>query len=243
MQFTYQCYSNLISLLKYRGYSICSYHDWMEKDKCVILRHDIDNDIEKALMIAKIENDLGVTSTYFVLVTSDFYNVFSAKSHKLLQSISDCGHAIGLHFDEVRYTDIETPEDIKRYILDEVNLLSTAIGRPVETVSMHRPSKMILEAELNIPGIVNSYGKTFFREFKYLSDSRRRWREPVEEIIESKVYDRLHILTHPIWYNNKEIDIHDTIFQFVNAGNKNRYTAEKENITDLDSIMREDEVK
>lgn len=44
-----------------------------------------------------------------------------------------------------------------------------------------------LEADLQIPGIMNSYGRTFFHDFKYLSD--RRWREPVLDIIRSEEYD------------------------------------------------------
>ena len=39
-----------------------------------------------------------------------------------------------------------------------------------------------------VPGMINGYGKVYFKEFKYLSDSRRWWREPVEEIIESGQY-------------------------------------------------------
>ena len=53
--------------------------------------------------------------------------------------------------------------------------------------------------------MINSYGQTFFHDFKYLSDSRRRWREPVEEIIRSGTYDRLHILTHAFWYHKQRI--------------------------------------
>ena len=222
---------------------VLEYKNWRNFSRCAILRHDIDNDIEKALVLATVEQELGVKSTYFVLVTSDFYNVFSAKSEKLLHAIFDCGHDIGLHFDEVRYPDIKTPDDARERILEEARLLSLAIGIPVDTVSMHRPSKMILDANLEIPGMVNSYGQIYFKGFKYVSDSRRRWREPIEDIVKAKTYERLHILTHAIWYNENEMDIHDSISAFVNAGNMQRYKAEQENITDLQSIMSVEEVK
>lgn len=242
MQFTYQAYKRLIENLRAHGYEICSYEDWQEKPRCVILRHDIDNDIAKALELGKIERDLGVSSTYFVLVTSDFYNVFSASNGKLLRELAACGHNIGLHFDEVRYPEIQTPEDARGLILKEAELLREATGVPVRCVSMHRPSKMMLEANLEIPGMINSYGQVYFKEFKYLSDSRRRWREPVEEIVEAETYNRLHILTHAIWYNESELDIHDTIYMFINDGNRARYYSEKENISDLESIMGEGEI-
>lgn len=243
MDFTYKAYEDLIVNLEAHGYAMCSYDNWEKEKRCAILRHDIDNDIEKALEIAKVESGLDVRSTFFVLVTSDFYNVFSSKNSRLLQEIMDCGHDIGLHFDEVRYPDIDTSEDARDKILQEVHLLEQAIGRKVTAVSMHRPSKMMLEADLSIPGMINSYGNDFFKGFKYVSDSRRRWREPIEEIISSEQYERLHILTHAIWYNKMETDIHGSISSFVNSGNRMRYEAEKENITDLSTIMSEDEIK
>ena len=242
MHFTYEAYKNLLSDLKAHGYETASYENWQEKGRCVILRHDIDNDISKALQLAKLEWNVGVKSAYFVLVTSDFYNVFSARSGALLQEIAACGHEIGLHFDEVRYREIRTPEDARALILREAALLEQAAGVPVKTVSMHRPSKMMLEADLKIPGMINSYGQTYFKDFKYLSDSRRRWREPVEEIIKAETYERLHILTHAIWYNEIEMNIHNTLEAFINKGNLARYEAEKENITDLESIMRLEEM-
>ena len=242
MIFTYHAYRNLVELIRKKGYSFASYKDWKDKEYCAILRHDIDNDIKKALELAKIENDLGVKSTYFVLVTSDFYNVFSEKNENYLKEILRCGHDIGLHFDEVRYPEILTAQDAINKIMKEGQLLSIVTGKPTEVVSMHRPSKMILEADLNIPGMINSYGQTFFKDFKYLSDSRRRWREPIEEIVNSMEYKKLHILTHAIWYNEKEKDIHDTIRTFINAGNMQRYMTEKSNITDIEKIMKIEEV-
>lgn len=242
MKFTYKAYRSMVNNLIDTGYTISSYADWENSKKSVILRHDIDYDIYKALELARIEEQLGVKSTYFTLVTSDFYNVFSAKNEKMLREILACGHDIGLHFDELRYSDIVTPEDILTHIKEEASMLSHVVGKSVNTVSMHRPSKMMLESDLYIPGMINSYGHIFFNQFKYISDSRRRWRESVEEIITSGKYDRLHILTHAFWYNNIEMDIHDSLCKFINSGNIQRYNTMSTNITDLQSIMTKAEV-
>lgn len=185
----------------------------------------------------------GVNSTYFVLLTSDFYNIFSGKSSDGLKRIIENGHAIGLHFDEKRYSGIsEDVEAVKERIIEEAEILGKAIGSKVNIVSMHRPSRYVLDADLNVPEIINSYGKTYMKGFKYLSDSRRRWREPVNEIIESGKYNRLHILTHAFWYNETGTDINRSVSKFINAGNICRYQAMKENITDLASVMAESEV-
>lgn len=185
----------------------------------------------------------GVKSTYFVLLTSDFYNVFSKKSCDGLKQIMDNGHTIGLHFDEVRYPELlGDVKAVKGKIIEEAELLSRAIGCKVDIVSMHRPSQFVLEADIDIPGIINSYGQIYFKKFKYLSDSRRRWREPVDEIIQSERYEKLHILTHPFWYNETEEDIHETVSKFINGGNNFRYQVMESNITDLRSIMAGKEV-
>lgn len=243
MEFTYDAYKNLIKSLRNENYSIASYHDWNKYDRCVILRHDIDYDISKAVKLACVEKELGVQSTYFVLVTSDFYNVFSTKGCEQLRAILDCGHEIGLHFDEASYSDIASSQDVINHIIEEAELLKKAIDYPIKTVSMHRPSDMILKADIEIPDIINSYGKVFFNEFKYISDSRRRWRESVEDILGSRLYDRLHILTHAFWYNDCEKDIHDSVYSFVNDGSKDRYDNLNNNISDLQLIMNKEEIR
>jgi len=241
MQFTYQAYENLLELLKRHKYQFASYHNYQNYSRCVILRHDIDQSIKKAVPLGEIEAQTGVSATYFVLLTSDFYNPASRNSIAELRALQDMGHEIGLHFDEMTYVGNE--KTIESLIQQEADILSNVLGTAVTTVSMHRPSKQTLESNLMIPDMINSYGKTFFNDFKYLSDSRRRWREPVLDIICAEKYDRLHILTHPFWYHDDEETISETVSNFVNSGNRARYSAMSENIADLSSIMQESEVR
>ena len=185
----------------------------------------------------------GGKSTYFVLLTSDFYNVFSEASRKGLEKIRSLGHEIGLHFDEMQYGNGTGDLDsIREKILWEAKLLGEAAGCPIQAVSMHRPSKRTLDSDLFIPGMVNSYGNIYRKEFKYLSDSRRRWREPVEEIIESEQYEKLHILTHAFWYQEKECTLKETVRCFVNGANWSRYQSYGKNFTDLTQVIASDEV-
>lgn len=164
MNFTYDSYRGLLQLLKKHNYGVATYHNWEQYRRCVILRHDIDNDIEKSVQLAKVEYACDVTSTYFVLVTSDFYNVFSKHSGEMLREIMALGHEIGLHFDEVRYPELAgNTEEICKKIAQEASILRCVTGTPVTTVSMHRPSKEILAANLKIPNIINSYSKDFLK--------------------------------------------------------------------------------
>jgi hypothetical protein len=41
------------------------------------------------------------------------------------------------------------------------------------------------------------------------------WREDVLSIVESRVYDKLHILTHPFWYNEIELSMKDILERFL----------------------------
>lgn len=236
MEFTYQSYRGLLSLLKEKGYSFTDYHQYQDHSRCVILRHDIDTSLEQAVQLARLEAEQGVHSTWFVLLRTDFYNPASQKSLEKLHAIQAMGHEIGLHFDEVAYGKALTEEETRQSIIRECGLLSALLDTPVTTVSMHRPSKATLEADLQIPGIVNSYGKTFFHDFKYLSDSRRRWREPVLDIIRSGEYDRLHILTHAFWYHDQDMSLEDTVFDFIKTAKNDRYLSLRENITDLEKL-------
>lgn len=239
MNFTYDGYRGLIKALTDSGYQIADYHNWEQFHKCVILRHDIDNSIEKALYLAKLENELGVKSTFFVLLSSDFYNPASKKSRECLRQLQEYGHEIGLHFDELAYNE---DCDVTVCILNEVHVLSDILNTPITTVSMHRPSQKSLFADYVFPGVINTYSSVFFKDFKYLSDSRRHWREPVLDVIKSGQFDRLHILTHAIWYNEVEESIHDTIKRFVTCANKERYYQESDNIRDIQSILDVSEV-
>lgn len=244
MDFTYASYERLIKKIKEKNYKIVTYHDCRGHEKCIILRHDVDYDLSKAVEFAHFEYMCGgIKSTYFVLISSNFYNVLSKENAIRLQDILKYGHEIGLHFDEECYPEIiGNPPEICKKIIQEAELLSVVLGQPVTTVSMHRPSKAILEADLKVPGIINSYENFFFHNFKYISDSRRCWREPVEKIVEMECYEKLHILTHPFWYFDEERTIDETVKCFVNSANKQRYYQLNSNITDLNTIMNLEEV-
>lgn len=247
MEFTYTAYRALLDLLRQGGYAFTNYHDYQTHPRCVILRHDIDNSLSQALRLAEIEAEEGVKSTWFVLLRTDFYNPASAASQKTLRRIRELGHEIGLHFDEMAYDGkggigFYASFSTEELIVCEAGILADICGCPITTVSMHRPSKATLEEDLKIPDMVNSYGQTFFHDFKYLSDSRRRWREPVEDIIRGGEYGRLHILTHAFWYHEREQDITESVGEFIRSANAERYEQMMENITDLPSILPKEEL-
>ena len=208
MKFTFDAYEKLIELIRKENYIIASYSNYSQYEKAVIIKHDVDMSLEMAADFAEFEKKLGISSTYNILLCSDFYNPYSKKNMNHILKIFNMGHEIGLHFDEARYS-----EDIIENINKEIFLLEQYIGTEIKSFSMHRPSEETLRAEYSLKNgeIVNTYSRKFFKEFKYISDSRRNWREDPIETIKSGKYSKIHILTHPIWYSRKRTLLFDNM--------------------------------
>ena len=236
MNFTYNAYEEMLSLLKENHYEVCSYETYQHSKRCVILRHDVDFSLEAALCFAELEYINGVQSTYFILLSTSFYNLFHRKANDIIREIGAMGHDIGLHFDEANYS-ISTIEELIHYVQKEISIMSHGLGMEIKTVSMHRPSKWVLDANAQFDTVVNSYSKEFFSDFKYLSDSRMHWREDVCQVIASNAYERLHILTHPIWYGNEESTMREQLKEFIRAQKYNCYDSVRDNIRDLDEVL------
>ena len=243
-QFTFDFYGQIINTLRENGYEIADYSDYAKSPRTAILRHDIDFDIEKSAVMAEFEEKLGVSATYYVLLRSDFYNAFSYSSVQGLKKIMKLGGRIGLHFDEMCYPEAAGDADkVRDLIIYERDILSDMLGEEITTVSMHQPSRAILDAEMDIPGMINSYRSEYFRDMKYVSDSCRCWREPVMDIIKSREHDRLHILTHALWWGDEDRDIHDTLYSFVNSANVKRYDTLITQVKKYEKVLTPDEVR
>ena len=242
MNFTFGGYEELINLLAVNGYRIADYYNWKGNDRCVILRHDVDNDLKKALRMAELEARRNVKSTYFVLLTSNFYNMHSQRNREIVYEIQNRGHTIGLHFDEMAYPqDAGNASKVTEDICRELKTLSEILRTDVTVFSYHRPTKMILDAGIRIQGTINSYDNLFFKEFKYVSDSRMHWREPVSDIIRGGVFARLHILTHPFWYHEEEKSMEELLHEFLNRAGMERYDDLNDNFTRLENVVKRKE--
>jgi hypothetical protein len=241
--FTYYAYIKMLESLLCNGYFFASYHNCEQFARPCIMRHDIDLDVKAALRLAKLESGFSkkVKSTFFVLVNTTFYNVFSKEILDDLDAILSLGHEIGLHFDEAKY-DCSTFEKIDNAVQEEANMLGRVLGISINTVSMHRPSKVALEANYNFRGIINTYSDKYYGEFKYLSDSRMHWRENAEEIITSRIYDKLHILTHAFWYADTEESKREKLLRFTKNASYERYDSLIDNFTSLKDVIAREEI-
>jgi hypothetical protein len=227
-----------------QGYVFTDYLNWNSVEKSVILRHDVDISLPKAVEMSEQEKDIcnGGKATYFVLLSTEFYNLASLQSRRHVHRIIANGGQIGLHFDETQY-EISTKEEMVHFVMHEIELLSKILDYPIKTVSMHRPSQMFLQSDMEFPGICNSYANCFFKDMKYVSDSRRRWREDVDSIVAEGQYKRINLLTHPVWYNHQEeADIREALLRTMRNAQLAYYDNMNENITDLPSVITRQEI-
>lgn len=75
----------------------CQFKDYNGLNgRTVIVRHDVDNDLNKALLLAKEEYLAGIKSTYFLLHTAPYFK-YSPKFIRKCCIIQDFGHDLGFH--------------------------------------------------------------------------------------------------------------------------------------------------
>lgn len=199
--FTTGNYKRLLELAKSR-YQFLTYTEALNQpsENSVIWRHDIDFSVDQAVSLADIELEIGVVSTYFVQLSSRFYNLFDQETKEKIRSISKMGHEIGLHFDPTVYN-ISTEVELTEKLGFEKAILENLIEANINSFSFHMPTDTIMcNQKREYAGMVNVYSPYFKENFKYCSDSNGYWRF---ENLESVLYDthkRLHILTHPVWW-------------------------------------------
>ena len=73
----------------------------------LLIRHDIDFSVDFAHKLALFESELGIQSTYFLMLTSNMYNLISLENQKLVRSIIKLGHKVSIHFDPEAHATLE----------------------------------------------------------------------------------------------------------------------------------------
>jgi hypothetical protein len=199
-EFSLDGYSHLLSALKDRDYSFCGFEEintrLKEKHPFVVLRHDIDLSLRPALEIARIEHEHGVQATYFVLLRSPFYNVFSRSSAEIMLQIHDYGHQIATHLDLAFYNNDWANA------LAEIEILSKCYPYiNTELVTLHSSYDLHRMPIDEFQQLDNVYGSAVRGDVAYISDSTGRWR--YGHPLESEAFHTrkpIQLLTHPVWW-------------------------------------------
>ncbi|MFC6905560.1 hypothetical protein [Halalkalicoccus tibetensis] len=202
VEFTYDWYERFLAELQESGYIDADYADPLEPGE-MIVRHDIDFAPRKALEMGRIEADLGIEATYFVLLSCPLYNVFYKPVRSALRELQSMGHTIGVHFSTHQYWNGEAPaEAVTKRALAERDALSSAVGEVSEAVSFHRPDEWLFRRSFD--GFISTYEERFFTDIAYRGDSNQRWRE--EHPLAGDPPEKLQILTHPGLWGEEDAD-------------------------------------
>ena len=236
MDFSLETYKNIVSLLHEYHYEIAGYKNYKQFKRPAILRHDIDFSIEDSYNFSLFEDSLGVKSTYFVLLATGFYNPMLRENRLMLKDMSKRGFTIGLHYDTTAYDG-----DMAAAIKKEKIILENILDEPVDLLSFHRPAPAVLENNLTFEGMINAYSNTFFKEFKYCSDSRFFWRDNPIDTIKSNKYDKLHILTHAFAWHNTDLPPGYTYRKLIDKASWERYTYLTKNIRNPEEFISQNE--
>jgi hypothetical protein len=211
--FNYAEYKNIITMVS-QHLPIKDFKDVLKYNltKFCVLRHDIEFSIDRALTLARIENELDVTSTYTVQLRNNTYNALSQKNIEAVQEIKKLGHQIGLHQNPPKMSDNE----LIKYIQKDIETLEHYYGFSVDRFAFHRcgSNPKLLENYVKVPDKINCYAKEFFHYFSgdkptelrvhYLADSNHKWKYGHPLHIDYTIYPfRMQLLTHPYsWTEN-----------------------------------------
>ena len=199
--FSEKGYHGLLEAALGNGYSFenFSIKDDERASRVCLLRHDVDADASAALRMAEIEAALAVRSTFFFMLRSPLYNLFSRSSARAVEKILSLGHHLGLHFD-ASFVPEKCPSPIDSIAI-EGECLSRMFQVPVNVFSLHQPSTALLQSGLDVPGWVNAYDFDEYNGFYYISDSNMEWRVDSPFVVFSRqLHSSVHLLIHPMWW-------------------------------------------
>lgn len=195
MQFSIESYKNLLKVITEEKFVISTDLNVVTKE--MLLRHDIDFDLELAHQMAVIENFLGIKSVYLVMTQNPLYDMHSKQSIEYINKIYSLGHEIGLHYDP----SISDKQDFN----DQFSKLDGTLGFESKFYSHHQPTLYGLNNTLDYGNKIDLNSLSI--DFEYISDSCMKPRKDIFKVIHSQ--SKVHLLIHPEFWMLDSLDLYD----------------------------------
>ena len=213
--FTLSNYKKLISIAK-NSYKFYGYDNYDLSSRFIILRHDVDYSVHRSLKMARAENEIGVSSTYFLLLHSEFYNIFEKEIYELIKEIISLGHEIGLHFDSHFYN-ITNENQLESKLILEKNILEKFFSIEIKSFCFHITSDFTINCnKSSYAGMINAYSSFFQNDIDYCSDSNGYWRfNSLKDVISDNTVRHLQINLHPAWWQEKVLSPKKRIYRSI----------------------------
>lgn len=217
-------FTQLIDRLKATGLPILPLEECYDTTNVISIRHDVDDNLCASFNFAKLEERLGIRSTYFVLDTAPYWN--SLGNVMQLGRITNHGHYLGWHNNAIAAH--RQGFDLRFCVQSPLAILRNFA--PIIGTASHGDPLCHKEGFLNYyvfkgtnwnPKFPSVPMRTFdLEEFgleyeayhtghtHYISESGGQWGAQTEEILkdfERCVSDgksvKLQVLIHPQWWN------------------------------------------
>lgn len=188
--FTLKTYRLLLEAFQKAGYRFQTFEEFMEapaEGKVIVMRHDVDELAWNALKMAKLENELGIRSTFF------FRTVKQSNVPEVIRGIVSLGHEVGYHYEDLSATEGDVEQAIACF---QTHLEYFRQFYPVKSVCMHGSStsrfdnrELWKQCRLSDFGLIGEpYLTVDFNTVFYLSDTGYAWdggKYAVRDVVEN----------------------------------------------------------
>ena len=245
-RFSYDEYKEIISLIQ-EYLPIVDFNDVIDNnlDKYCVIRHDVEYSLDRALELAKLENELNIKSTYCIQVRNNIYNAISDKNIELVKQIHTLGHEIALHQDPPAGLD---DFGLQKYLLQDIGVLSMYYDLPIKIFSYHRPKQEYLQKYFTVKDLINTNGNKFFhyfngkgtikpeeRDVTYLADSNHLWKWGDPKDVDFSKINKLQMNMHPYSWSKEGFENLENTIQVV----KERTQELTHSMTEIKTFPRE----
>lgn len=202
--FTFSTFQEVLDGFRSNDYLILTFRDSVsfgkEKQKYLILRHDVDRFPLQTLKMAKIEAANGISATYYFRIVSSVFKP------DIIREVAALGHEIGYHYEDLSLCRGDMGKAITTF---EQNLDKLRAYYPVQTICMHGSplsrwdNKTIWQHyDYKKYGILadTSIDIDYNRVF-YITDNGRAWnrtnvsiRDKVESKFDIPIKDSYHLI-------------------------------------------------
>ena len=131
MDFTIKQFQQLLNALQQKGYSFQTFEEFMSnpmKNRVVVMRHDVDRLPPNALILAQLEHEMDIKSSYYFRVVPSVWN------ENIIQQIVDLGHEVAYHYEDLTLTKGDYEKAITHF---EYHLQQLRKFYPSRTICMH----------------------------------------------------------------------------------------------------------
>jgi hypothetical protein len=201
MEYSLDSYRLIIDKARETGYRFVpfSLQDQPEPGS-IYLRHDVDYSLPLALELARVNAEMKVAGTFFVLLRSHAYNLLSSSSREIVRKIHELGQHIALHV----VIDPSAPDEIESRLAADFDFTRREFPFLSAVFSWHNPTPEALAGTSSrdeVAGLINVYSSRFTRAVIYRSDSNMRVSPEEFLSLAGALQDQaLQLLFHPlIW--------------------------------------------